>query len=328
MLRIARRARDRLPFLLSLPERSARAVVAIVAGTFKTAADHLLPRALRASHSYAAVVGRFERFLVETLGGVRGVYEDAGPRGSQLLVRKTAGNVLEAASFAALGVSPVWFLAMAADLSHGTRSFLEALVAELRREGLPVGEGSIQTVDGLLDALQRALGTGAGAADLPPLDLAGLRQTWETFKSSREPLPESAALAALFRDLQRTAAETGRSLLSVSSLSGLGTLAGETAGGAAKTTRSAGRAAARLFSATVVEDYRRTLAEIRAEGPEIYAARVVMPYIAAVRRHFDPRLETFTERRLHRHLPQDPPSPDLSMQDPPSQEPPSQDLSS
>nr|MBA2564282.1 hypothetical protein [Gemmatimonadota bacterium] len=193
----------RIPYLLSLPERSARAFVAVVAGSVKTVADHVLPQAIRGSHSYAAIVGRLERFLLESIGDVRGIYDDGDGAGvRRLLVRKTAGNVLEVATFAAVGVSPLWFLAMAADLSKGTRTFLGALVAELRREGVSVNEQDIRSVDGLLESLGRALGTGADVADLPPLDVAGLRQSWEAFRASATPLPDAQSLAALFHDLQ------------------------------------------------------------------------------------------------------------------------------
>jgi hypothetical protein len=299
----------RLLYVLSLPERSARAGVALAAGAVKSLADHLLPQALRSSHSYAAIVGRFERFLVETVGDVQGVYPDDSRRPGRLLARKTLGNAIELATFAALRVSPVWFLAMAADASHGTRAFLEALTAELRREGVPLDSRNVRTVDGLLEALERALGTGAGAADLPPLDTAGLRETWEAFKTSREPLPEGDDLAALFRELQSTAAATGRSLLSVSSLTGLGALAQRAAGRTSRTGRSAGRAAVRLFDRAVVDDYRRSLADMRARGFDRYAARVVHPYLAAARRHFDPARETFTERKLGaKHPPLTPPT--------------------
>jgi hypothetical protein len=285
---------------MSLPERSVRAGVAVAAGTFKTVADHVVPRSLRETHSYQAVIGRFERFLVESVGDVRGLYGDSGIGGGGLLARKGIGNAIELATFAALHVSPVWFLAMAADASRGTRAFLEALTAELRREGLHMDPGAVRTVDGLLEALERALGTGADAVDMPPLDVAALRTTWEAFRSSREPLPEPAELAELFRDLRATAMQTGRSLLSVSSLSGLGAAARRTAGGTARGTRRAGRVAARLLDETLLEDYRRSLADMRATGFDRYARRVVHPYLQAVRRHFDPARRTFTERRLRR----------------------------
>jgi hypothetical protein len=290
---------SRRDYWLSLPERAGRAVVAAVSGVVKPLADHLLPRTLRATRTYAAVVGRLERFLVESVAGVEGVYEPGGGI-DRLVARKTVGNVVEVASLAALGVSPVWFLAMAADATRGTRAFLDALVSELAGRGVPVDGPRIRTVDGLLDALERASAAGADVADVPPLDVPGLRRTWAAFRASRDPLPDAAALAALFRDLQATAAETGRSLLSVSSLSGVGTLAGRTAGGAARGTLAAGRAAARLMDASVIEDYRRTLAEIRARGVDLYARETILPYVEAVRRHFDPSRETFTERRLRR----------------------------
>jgi hypothetical protein len=136
--------------------------------------------------------------------------------------------------------------------------------------------------------------------DVPPLDVAGLRETWTSFRASREPLPDPAALAELFRDLQGTAVETGRSLLAVSSLSGLGAAARRTAGGASRATRRAGRAAARLLDSAVVDDYRRSLAEMRERGFDRYALDLVRPYLAAVRRHFDPGRATFTERGLRR----------------------------
>ena len=317
-----RRVTDRrLLYLLSLPERSARAAVALGAGAVKTAADHLLPRPRRASHSYRAIVGRFERFLVESVGGVRDVYVRDGAGPDRVLARKTFGNAVELATFAALQVSPVWFLAMAADASRGTRTFLEALTAELRREGLLRDDRTIDTVDGLLEGLERALGTGASAVDLPPLDAAGLRETWQAFKSSREPLPEAADLAALFRDLQTTAATTGRSLLSVSSVSGLGALARRTAQAASGATRGAGRATRRVFDENVVQDYRRSLAEMRSRGFDGYAVDVVRPYLAATRRHFDPRVETFTERKL-RGQPPPPAVPAPPTGSPPGSPPP------
>jgi hypothetical protein len=54
------------------------------------------------------------------------------------------------------------------------------------------------------------------------------------------------------------------------------------------------------MDASVIEDYRRTLAEIRARGVDLYARETILPYVEAVRRHFDPSRETFTERRLRR----------------------------
>ena len=60
----------------------------------------------------------------------------------------------------------------------------------------------------------------------------------------------------------------------------LGALAQRTAGGATRAGRSAGRAAVRLFDQAVIEDYRRSLAEMRARGFDRYAARVVRPYLA------------------------------------------------
>ena len=54
----------------------------------------------------------------------------------KLAVRKAGGNVIELGSIFAFGFSPLWLLAAAADVTHGTRVYLDALVAELKRAGV------------------------------------------------------------------------------------------------------------------------------------------------------------------------------------------------
>ena len=42
------------------------------------------------------------------------------------------GNAVELGSIAAFGFSPLWLLAAAADVTHGTRVYLDAFVRELK----------------------------------------------------------------------------------------------------------------------------------------------------------------------------------------------------
>ncbi|HEY6580843.1 MAG TPA: hypothetical protein VIZ60_06870 [Rubrobacter sp.] len=67
----------------------------------------LLPLAVRRSRSYQAVVGRLLRITIELVGGAEGVYPTEEIRAQELLVRKTAGSVIELGSFLAVGWSPV-----------------------------------------------------------------------------------------------------------------------------------------------------------------------------------------------------------------------------
>ena len=60
------------------------------------------------------------------------------------------GNVLELGSILAFGFSPLWILAAAADVTHGSRAYLDSLVGELVNEGdiaLPERSSSLPDPD-------------------------------------------------------------------------------------------------------------------------------------------------------------------------------------
>ena len=60
-------------YLASLPERTARAAVAVAGGAVRETAEVALPRVVRGSRLYQATVARLLRILVEGVGGVHGV---------------------------------------------------------------------------------------------------------------------------------------------------------------------------------------------------------------------------------------------------------------
>ncbi len=76
------------------------------------------------------------RIAIELVGSVEREAPAGEPHPGELLKRKTAGNVVEFGSIAAFGFSPLWLLAAASDISHGSRVYLAALVAELKRAGV------------------------------------------------------------------------------------------------------------------------------------------------------------------------------------------------
>jgi hypothetical protein len=97
-------------YLASLPERTARAGAALAGGFVYEASEVVLPDAVRRSKLYQAIVGRLLRIMIELVGGVEGVLSTEEMPARELLVRKTAGNVVEISSFLAVGWSPVWLL--------------------------------------------------------------------------------------------------------------------------------------------------------------------------------------------------------------------------
>jgi hypothetical protein len=271
-------------FLLSVPERAVRALAAGLGGAVHETAEVVLPRLARRSRLYEATAKNLLRIVIELFGDVEREAPAGEPDAGELLKRKTAGNVMELSSIAAFGFSPLWLLAAASDISHGSRVYLDVLVAELKRAGVLAEDAELQSIDDLLGALEGASGTTARLVDLPPLELSGLRASLSELRSSASELPTPRQLAALYTGLQRTAARERQSLLEVSSGMGLAFLL---------SARTVGRE-------HLVVPYREDWKPLREEGFAAYARRVSGPYRAAMSGHFDPERETWTERAMNR----------------------------
>jgi hypothetical protein len=158
-------------YLASLPERTARAGAALTGGLVYEASEVMLPLAVRRSKLYQAIVGRLLRIIIELVGGVEGVYPTQEMPVRELLVRKTAGNVVELSDFLAVGWSPVWLLAGASDLLGGTKVYLQTLVRELQDAGLLAADVEVASFEELLSALEDTSGLLADTVDVPPLNI-------------------------------------------------------------------------------------------------------------------------------------------------------------
>jgi hypothetical protein len=256
----------------------------VLGGAVHETAEVLLPRFARRSRLYEATAKNLLRIVIELFGDVEREAPAGEPDAGELLKRKTAGNAMELGSIAAFGFSPLWLLAAASDISHGSRVYLDVLVAELKRAGVVAKGAELQSLDDLLRALEGASGTTARLIDLPPFELSGLRASFSELRSSASELPTPQQLAALYAGLLRTAARERQSLLEVSSGIGLAFLL---------SARHVGRD-------HVVVPYRDDWQPLREEGFAAYARRISGPYIAAMSGHFDPARETWTERGLNR----------------------------
>jgi hypothetical protein len=277
----------RLAFLASLPERAVRAVFALVGGGVHETAELVLPRLVRRSRLYEATAKNLLRVSIELVGGVAAApaaADEYEPSAKRLAVRKTAGNAVELGSIAAFGFSPLWLLAAAADVTHGTRVYLDALVRELKTAGVLAEETELRTVDELLAAFEGGSGTAARLIDIPPLELAALRRSLADLREDASGLPAPAEMAALFDGLRAEAVRERRSLLDVSTGVGIAFF---------NSARHVGRQ-------HVLDPYDEDLKPLRDEGFGAYAARVSRPYGAAVARHFDPGRTSLTERGIDR----------------------------
>jgi hypothetical protein len=202
----------------------------------------------------------------------------------ELLVRKTAGNVVELSSFVAVGWSPVWLLAGASDLVGGTKVYLRTLVRELRDEGVLVPDADVASFEELLTALENTSGVLADTVDVPPLNISSVRTSWQELRQQAAELPDAAALERIFAELQLAARQEDRSILEISSMVALGAV----------------RSGVRLGSVHIFDYYRRALRTIVEEGLPSFLRRTSTPYLTRAGSHFDPRSSTYSERLLRR----------------------------
>jgi hypothetical protein len=271
----------RLWYAISLPERAIRALVGTLGGLVHESAEVLLPRFVRRSRLYEATAKNALRIAVEAVGRVEPA-EPAEVSAKELAKRKAAGNVVELGSIAAFGFSPLWLLAAASDVAHGSRVYLASFVDELKRAGVIGREREVASVDELLEALENASGRTAGLIDIPPLELAELRSTLGELRTDASGLPGPAELASLYQGLKEEAARERGSLLEVSVGMGMAFLL----------------SARNVANAHLAIPYREDWAPLRREGFAAYARRVGAPYARAVGGHFDPRRPSWTERLL------------------------------
>ena len=277
----------RASFVVSLPERLIRSLVGGVAGLVHESAQVLLPRFVRRSRLYEASAKNLLRISIELVGGVEPASspdEPQAPAAKQLAIRKGAGNVVELGSIAAFGFSPLWLLAAASDLAHGSRVYLESLTNELKAAGVVSGEAQFGSVDDLLGALEASSGTAARLIDIPPVELEELRKSVNELREHAADIPSSDELAKLYSGLRAEASLEGRSLLEVSQGIGLAFLL------------SAGK----VSRDHLLVPYREDWTPIADEGFAAYAQRVSAPYARAVQGHFDRERETWTERGLEK----------------------------
>ncbi|MFN0154289.1 MAG: hypothetical protein ACKVUT_07905 [Gaiella sp.] len=276
-----------LAFLVSLPERVVRAAAALLGGTVHETAQLVLPRLVRRSRFYEATAKNLLRITVELVGRVEPKADTAGelePSAGRLAGRKAVGNALELGSIAAFGFSPLWLLAAAADATRGTRTYLDALVEELKLQGVLVEDARLDSVDELLQALEHTAGGTARLIDVPPLELQGLRETLAEIREDATDLPSPRELEAAYRGLRDTAAREGQTLLETSAGVGLAFF----------------NAARHVGRQHVLDPYAEDLAPLREEGFATYARRVAKPYADAISRNLDPGTATLTGRSLER----------------------------
>jgi hypothetical protein len=294
-------------YLLTLPERVVRSALGLSAGVAREVGEVALPDGARRSKLYQNLVDATLRFLIEQVGGAEGVYAADGKLPDDFLARRTAGNAVEVLGIAAFRASPVWVLAALADLCGMGRSLIPEIADALRAQGLLEPHTEFTTVDQVLDGLERTSSRLAANINTPPLDVAGLRQEWNSLREEARALqpgslPSRETIGAVWAQLKEESARQQRSVFETSSMMAVSAVRAVPEGvrWLSASTRVGVERTGRFVAAALLDHYRQTLAEIRDVGYISYAHRQLGPYVRAAFGQFSPKRRTLTERALDR----------------------------
>jgi len=297
-------------YLLSLPERIVRATVGLVAGVAREVGEIVLPDGVRRSHLYQNLVDTTLRFLIEQVGAADRVYAAESTLPERFLARRAAGNAVEVLGIVAFRASPVWVLAALADVCGIGRQLIPEVADALKARGLLEADTQFDSIDQVLDGLERSSSRLASAVNTPPLDVAGLRREWEAIKAESKGLrpgrlPSREAITGVWSQLKTEAARQDRSIFEASSMmavsavrilpDGIRWFSASARVGAART--------GQVLAMALLDHYRQTLNEMERVGYVAYASRQLRPYVRAAIHQFSPGRRTLTQRLVDRLRP-------------------------
>ncbi len=301
----------------SLPERLVRGMIGAASGVLKESAEAVVPDAMKGSKLYELAVRKMLRRLVEDVGGLKASEpvaqeapavapgagtSDAGTGTTDTSAAHLAvSSAVDIAGMTALHLSPLWVLAVVSDVAMGARTYLQALVKELKAQGVIEGSAAVESVDDLLATLQQVSGTAADKLDTPPLTLKELKRSVDQLRAESGKVDLAKMLPReemdrLWHEIQATATREGCSAFEVSSAMAMMALgrvaqAGKGAYGSVKVGFD-------LLHDNVLLYYADSLARIHEKGLYQTLAETYEPYLRSLRHLFEPSTSTYTEEML------------------------------
>lgn len=286
---------------LSLPERTLRSTAAMVGGVLNESAALLVPQAFRDSKSYRTFIQQMLDMLSNDVGGVEKKANQTGEDPQQVedyVARKAVGSFVDMAGMATLHLSPIVLLAVVSDLAYGSKTYLDELSTELKKEGIIKQDSTIHGAADLLEAVSEVTSEATSAFDTPPISIEGLRATIESTTDNiaridpTSVLPKSE-LDQLWSDMQSIAGQEDVSILKLSSALTMYSLnqVETVTQGALTTIMVTGD----VFDRHVLDHYRDGLTEISEKGLYPMLLDAAQPYTEAVWENFSTERETITE---------------------------------
>jgi hypothetical protein len=157
----------------------------------------------------------------------------------------------------------------------------------------------------MLVGLEASAGRLANTVNTPPLDVKSLRQEWNALRSDLakippRQLPGTQALRDLWNEIKQEAGRQDRTVFEVSSLMAISAMKSVPAKARwlSASARSAARKTGTAVAATLLEDYRTSLRQIREAGYVRYAVVQFRPYLSAAVAQFSPGHQSLTEKLI------------------------------
>jgi len=294
-------------YILSLPERAIRSLGALSGGLLREIGNVALPAGVRRTALYRTMVEVALRFLIEEVGQVEGVYPAEGRLAESFLLQRAASHSIELLGILAFSASPVWVLAALADATGSGRKLIQEISQALQEEGLLDRGAHFETMDQVLDGLEKTSDHLATTLNLPPFSVPALRQEWTRLKQELRTIPPKNVpsidrVQRIWDDLQDSARKQDRSVFVVSSLMAVSTVAHLPANVVwlSRAARSAARRTGKVLGEAILDHYTDSLAEISRTGFAAYWAREFRPYLHGAAEQFARHHESMTERLLRR----------------------------
>ncbi len=284
-----------------------RSLGALCGGLLREVGNVAVPASVRRTTLYRTMVEVTLRFLIEDVGQVEGIYPPEGKLAESFLLQRTASHGIELLGILAFQASPVWVLAALADAAGGSRRLIREIAQALQEEGLLDKDERFESMEQVLDGLEKSSGRLATTLNLPPLDIPSLRREWDRLKEELKSIPPKSVpslerVERVWKNLQTSALQQGRSVFLVSSVMAISAMAHVPANvlWLSRAARSAARRTGKVLGEAVLDHYTKALAEIGREGFLHYWTREFRPYLRGAAEQFAPAHDSLTERLLRR----------------------------
>lgn len=288
-------------YLVTLPERTVRAVLSYGIGVIDLGINTVLPKSLKKTAFYKVSYGMMRSFIVEkVLEMDKDKVEDIHEISEDFMIRKIAGNSIEALGLFTIRFSPLWVFAVVSDVTKGSSVYFETLKKHLvDNKVIETGEG-IESIQELLDVLHKASEVTADTLDLPPIALKDLKKCMSEISDAYSDLGAESKkvnrlIDSVWGEMKKLSEDEGISfetlsgLMSADALKLYGTKT-------ANSTKSFVMANYELLDAYVFRSYSETLTGIKKEGMSSYIQRHMEPFIDLAKEVYGKEYMTWTGR--------------------------------